>query len=154
MPHTNRKKKSSGSSNSLPRGPTVKRQEVADADGWTHIVGPGKPKITKAINRAEQSRNLASDFMIGDHGYVNRTLDDMKADHEKAKRKWIESKDYESMKAKLQSIEGKEQIESVVCLGLGSLQSCWQQSRYRSHGQLAALMTIVENLGMSQAVKI
>lgn len=80
---------------------------------------------------------------------ADMTLEEMVKEHERYKQQWETS----DACAKLKNIlsekenEGRQTVENVVCLGLGSLQALAMGWRRSSHTQLAALMTIRETLG-------
>src|SRR6266536_5526965 len=109
MPHTNRKKKPSASTAQSKSKATIvhtKRQEVQDDDGWTHIVdtprkrGSTVTNVTKAIH--------AGDFEINGVSYINRTLEEMRADFEYWKKQWEENDACTVLK---QRLEQREKVE-------------------------------------------
>lgn len=149
MPHTNRKPKYTNETPSKPRVATVRRKEIEDDNGWTHIVGSSKvPRqvLEAALGAAQNSemQNVGSDFRIQNQSYVNRTVEEMERDHEIVKSRWKGNAEVEGLKRVIAGIKG---IDNVVCLGLGSMQNCWTQRRNTSHAQLAALMTLVDAIG-------
>lgn len=146
MPHTNRKKKSSGKAGAdaaekKQRNHIVqpmKRIQVVDGDGWIHVVGGGK----KAGDAAAWTH--AGDFERGGVAYVNRTVEEMRGDFEYYRKQWESSDAAKQLKEVLKERKG---VRNVVCLGLGSLQSARREGRRSSFTQLAALCMILEALG-------
>lgn len=112
----------------------TKRREVEDSDGWTHIVDT--PRANKALPKSTGFHG--GDFEINGVSYINRTLEEMKGDFEHWKKAWDESEACKTLKEMLEGLE----IENVVVLGLGSLQSSRREGRRASATQLAALQTI------------
>lgn len=142
MPHTNRKKKTAV--DAPARKPTVihtKRQQLEDDEGWTHIVD--KPQTKKFTPKAVSKLLQGGDFEVNGVNYVNRTLEEMREDHEHWQRSWEDRPTCKDLKAKLKDVEKERKIESVVVLGLGSLQSARREGRRTSSTQLAALQSIV-----------
>jgi hypothetical protein len=155
MPHTNRKKRSSAStstSGEKKAGPKLlhtKRQQIEDDDGWTHVIDtPRKSQV-----KAKEGQPLhAGDFERNGVSYIDRTLEEMKADLDYYQKQWESSDACAGLLEKFVGQgEGKEdggvKIGDVVCLGLGSLQSARREGRRASFTQLAALRTIVDALG-------
>ncbi len=154
MPHTNRKKKTTAGSTTTPANkPTIihtKRKEVEDDSGWTHIVDT--PRTRSATLKSKTNPVLhAGDFEVNGVSYVNRTLEELRTDHEFWKKGWEESEACKELKAILEIGGGKEgtsrrKVDNVVVLGLGSLQSSRREGRKTSSTQLAALQTITLTL--------
>lgn len=154
MPHTNRKKKSStstGTGGEKKTGPKLvhmKRQQIEDDDGWTHVIDtPRRPQV-----KVKEGQLLhAGDFERNGVSYVERTLEEMRADLEYYGKQWESDGACAGLKEKFNSKEeekeGRVRVGDVVCLGLGSLQSARREGRRASFTQLAALRTIMELLG-------
>ncbi|CZR63137.1 uncharacterized protein PAC_13034 [Phialocephala subalpina] len=131
-----RKKKSSVKPQGLVH---TKRRQVEDTDGWTHIIDT--PKTKKATPKTPAFHG--GDFEIGGVSYVNRTLEEIKDEFEHFKRAWEERPACHDLKSKLQDLNN---IENIIILGLGSLQTSRREGRRTSATQLAALQTILEIL--------
>lgn len=141
MPHTNRKKKSSAAGNG--NGDTVvqtKRKQVEDTEGWTHVVGGGKN------TGGGGARSYEGDFMRGGVAYIERSVEEMKGEMEAYRKQWESSDAAKELKEILQG-RNEGGVKSIVCLGLGSLQSAIREGRRSSFTQLAAVMMILEELG-------
>ncbi|ESZ99414.1 hypothetical protein SBOR_0176 [Sclerotinia borealis F-4128] len=157
MPHTNRKKKSSTNGNADTRTTggeeqhakkivqPMKRIQVEDTEGWTHVVGGGK----KA--GGGEGWTHAGDFVRGGVAYIERTVGEMRGDWEFYAKQWEDSEAAIQLR---EILGGRTGVKSVVCLGLGSLQSARREGRRCSFTQLAALMMILEELGGTGAHKI
>lgn len=147
MPHTNRKKKSSTGAQQ-PKVIHTKRQEIEDADGWTHVVeGRRHTSHASAAKAKAQAPWLqAGDFEENGVAYVKKTLEEIAADQEYYAGKFTESE----AGAQLRKLfEGRKlEVERVVVLGLGSLQLARREGRRASHTQLAALRSVMDILGM------
>lgn len=106
MPHTNRKKKtsSSSSSNKPTAKPTlvhVKRQEIQDDDGWTHVID--KPRTRRStVSRSANGGLHVGDFEVNGVSYVNKTLEELKTDYQFWKKGWEEAKECKLLKDRLQ----------------------------------------------------
>lgn len=135
----------------------TKRQEVLDTDGWTHIVETPRHRARAASIKIKENEQFHSgDFTINGVSYVNRTLEEMKQDQEYYQKQWDETDAAIEVKEKFASKEAgdkdpKVPVDSVVCLGLGSLQGSRREGRRASHTQLAALRTIIAQLGKFQS---
>jgi hypothetical protein len=144
MPHTNRRKKSTTTTTetteSKPKIVHTKRQQILDNDGWTHVVDTPSRRNAPKHNAPFLH---GGDFERDGVSYINRTLDELKADYEYYKKQWEENTACEELKTKLQAREGKLEIKNVVCLGLGSLQSARREGRRASYTQLVALQSII-----------
>lgn len=150
MPHTNRKKTkkngTAGNGDVSAGGAEIskkfvqptKRKQVEDAEGWTHVVGGGK-KVGGG-----EAWTHAGDFVKDGVAYVERTVEEMRGDLEFYARQWESS---EAAKELRGILRGRCKVKSVVCLGLGSLQSARREGRRSSFTQLAALMMILEEFG-------
>ena len=115
MPHTNRKKKSSAANAQTKSRPTivhVKRQEVQDDDGWTHIVNTPRKRGSTITNAAKALH--AGDFEINGVSYINRTLEEMKADFEYWKKQWEQGEACAILKEKLEQREKVEEPEEKL----------------------------------------
>ncbi|QSZ35617.1 hypothetical protein DSL72_008487 [Monilinia vaccinii-corymbosi] len=161
MSHSHRKKKkeeqrSTGAEDDICRSggaektkriirPT-RRKQVEDAEGWTHVVGGGKK-----VGGGGESWTHAGDFMINGAAYIERTVEEMREDLEFYGRKWEGSEAAKELRGLLR---WRCQVKSVVCLGLGSLQSARGEGRRASFTQLAALMMILEAFGGMGADKM
>ncbi|KAA8572589.1 hypothetical protein EYC84_003191 [Monilinia fructicola] len=157
MPHTNRKKTkkngTAGNGDVSAGGAEIskkfvqptKRKQVEDAEGWTHVVGGGK-KVGGG-----EAWTHAGDFVKDGVAYVERTVEEMRGDLEFYARQWESS---EAAKELRGILRGRCKVKSVVCLGLGSLQSARREGRRSSFTQLAALMMILEEFGGIGADKI
>lgn len=142
MPHTNRKKKSSAAGNG--NGDTAvqtKRKQVEDTEGWTHVVGGGKN-----TGGGGGARTYEGDFMRGGVAYIERSVEEMKGEMEAYRKQWESSDAAKELKEILQG-RNEGGVKSIVCLGLGSLQSAIREGRRSSFTQLAAVMMILEELG-------
>jgi hypothetical protein len=147
MPHTNRKKKSSaanGAEKPQLRVIHTKRQQVEDANGWTHVID--SPRRTSA--KKGKDAFPVGDFEKGGVSYVRRTLEEMKKDGEYYQKQWESNEAHGVLKEKLGEAEGGRKVGNVVVLGLGSLQSARREGRRASYTQLAALRTIISVLGV------
>lgn len=152
MPHTNRKKKTAGST---PRGeekkPLIvhtKRKEVEDEEGWTHIIDTPRTRSATLKSKSKAPALHGGDFEINGVSYINRTLEELKADYEYWRKAWEESDAHKDLVEKIEvGKEGKRSVDNVVLLGLGSLQSSRREGRRSSATQLAALQTIIQTLG-------
>ncbi|KAI9651268.1 hypothetical protein NHQ30_001306 [Ciborinia camelliae] len=149
MPHTNRKKKSGagGNGNIVMNGEEkntkkivqpMKRKQVEDGEGWTHVVGGGK----KA--GGGEAWTHAGDFVRDGVAYIERTVEEMGEDLKFYAKQWESG---EAAKQLKEILNGRSGVKSVVCLGLGSLQSATREGRRTSFTQLAALMMILEEFG-------
>ncbi|KAK6607197.1 hypothetical protein H4I95_04846 [Botrytis cinerea] len=125
MPHTNRKKKGGArepgeeTEKTKKIAPSTKRTQIEDGEGWTHVVG--------AEERPElQKPGLTREILC------------------RMGKQW-ESSEAAGQLRKI--LRGRSAVKSVVCLGLGSLQSARREGRRSSYTQLAALMMIIEELG-------
>ncbi|KAL3422684.1 sensitivity to red light reduced-srr1 [Phlyctema vagabunda] len=145
MPHTNRKKKTSGAQPAKPQVIHTKRQEVEDSDGWTHVIeGRRHTSRAEAKSKSKEPWLHGGDFTLQGLSYINRTLEQMTADQEHYHKQWESSDAFVSLKGQLEPTKGRFHIANVVCLGLGSLQSSRREGRRASHTQLAALRTIIQ----------
>lgn len=144
MPHTNRKKQSSTAKEKTHRSKLVrtKRQQIEDDDGWTHVID-----IPRGVQvKVEEGQLLhAGDFERDGISYVERTVDEMKADLEYYQKQWESNEACAVLKDKLVG-DSRLKVGDVVCLGLGSMQSARREGRRASFIQLAALRTIMEIL--------
>ncbi|KAF7957801.1 hypothetical protein EAE96_003371 [Botrytis aclada] len=144
MPHTNRKKKSGARETGEETEKTkkiaqsTKRKQIEDGEGWTHVVGGGKK------TGAAESWTHAGDFVKDGVAYVECTMEEMQADLENYRKQWESSEAAGQLK---KILHGRSKVNSVVCLGLGSLQSARREGRRSSYTQLAALMMIIEEFG-------
>ncbi|EDN91071.1 predicted protein [Sclerotinia sclerotiorum 1980 UF-70] len=155
MPHTNRKKKSgagdtgdvvmNGAEKTKKIVQPMKRKQVEDGEGWTHVIGGGK----KASSG--EAWTHAGDFVKDGVAYIERTVEEMRDDLVYYGKQWESSEAAKQLKGVL---KGKGAVKNVVCLGLGSLQSARREGRRSSFTQLAALMMILEELGGIGADKI
>ena len=151
MARANRTKKSLATTTretteSKPRIVRTKRQQILDDDGWTHVVD-----IPSRRNAPKHKAPFlhGGDFERDGVSYVNRTLAELRADYEYYKKQWDETDALEELKTKLGMTEGKAEINNVVCLGLGSLQSARREGRRASFTQLVALRSLCSILGRS-----
>jgi hypothetical protein len=152
MPHTNRKKKTAGSTPTREDKKSIivhtKRKEVEDDEGWTHIVDTPRARSSTLKKKVNAPLLHSGDFEINGVSYINRTLEELKADYEYWKKAWGESDACSELNTKVQDAkEGKRVVDNVVLLGLGSLQSSRREGRKASATQLAALQTIIQMLG-------
>lgn len=149
MPHTNRKKKMSEASSQPSKSPKpkyVKRQNVEDGDGWTHVVGERRTQ-SKDLNGKTDGSNIG-DFSMKGLQYIDRTMEEMLSEHESHKMQWESSNACTELRDGIRKYKiGDVPINSVVCLGLGSFQNLSNHFRRTSHTQLAALSTIIGALG-------
>ena len=147
MPHTNRKKNPLNTS-SKPHLVHTKRQQIEDNDGWTHIVDA--PRRSTPAKWKDWLH--AGDFEKNGASYINRTLEEVRKDFEHYTQQWENNEACEALKKTLGVAEGKKKVHSVVVLGLGSLQSARREGRRASYTQLAALRTLIQNLGMPSEI--
>ncbi|TGO37733.1 hypothetical protein BHYA_0090g00230 [Botrytis hyacinthi] len=144
MPHTNRKKKSGARDTGEEAEKTkkiaqsTKRKQIEDGEGWTHVVGGGKK------TGAAETWTHAGDFVKDGVAYIERSMEEMQADLESYRKQWEGSEAAGQLK---KILHGRGKVNSVVCLGLGSLQSARREGRRSSYTQLAALMMIIEEFG-------
>ncbi|KAH8821914.1 hypothetical protein F5884DRAFT_106048 [Xylogone sp. PMI_703] len=152
MPHTNRKNKSQAQQPlPQPRYLPTKRQEILDADGWTHVVESPRtrPRATATKGNDNQQPLHGGDFTLNGVSYINRTLEEMKEDHDYYQKQWEDAEAIKEVKDKfsVEQNKGKDlklHVRNVVCLGLGSLQSSRREGRRASHTQLAALKSVLD----------
>lgn len=150
MPHTNRKKKTAGSpTTKTPLIQHTKRTEIEDTEGWTHIVD--KPR-TNSKKKPNTSLLHGGDFEIDGVSYINRTLEELTTDYEYWRKQWEESAACAELKQVISEGEGRRNVDNVVVLGLGSLQSSRREGRRASATQLAALQTMLPLLGSNLPV--
>lgn len=143
MPHTNRKK-SNQNPKPKPHLVHIKRQQIEDSDGWTHVID-----APRRSNPARGKEWLHSgDFEKNGASYINRTLAEVRKDFEHYTKQWEESEAHNTLRSTLAEANGRKNVENVIVLGLGSLQSARREGRRASYTQLAALRTMVEVLGM------
>ncbi|TAQ83050.1 hypothetical protein B7494_g8627 [Chlorociboria aeruginascens] len=147
MPHTNRKKRA-GAATTRPKRNSVhtKRTQVLDEEGWVHIVDSAGRVVGKGT--AEAGGWHGGDFTRGGVEYVDKSVEEMRADFEGCSRAWMASEACAGLKIMIGEMAGRE-LGNVVCLGLGSLQSARREGRRRSFTQLAALQTILSSLNHS-----
>ncbi|KAK6611007.1 hypothetical protein ACHAPF_001072 [Botrytis cinerea] len=144
MPHTNRKKKGGArepgeeTEKTKKIAPSTKRTQIEDGEGWTHVVGGGRK------TGAAETWTHAGDFVQDGVAYIERSTGEMQADLDNYRKQW-ESSEAAGQLRKI--LRGRSAVKSVVCLGLGSLQSARREGRRSSYTQLAALMMIIEELG-------
>ena len=154
MPHTNRKKKQVGLGGTTVKSTKpayIKRQQVEDEDGWTHIVDAKRtPRKIEAEDFAAK-RFWDGDAVSGSAAVINMTFDEIHVEHQRAKQKWLASKACADLKDLLAPFKDIASVEGIVCFGLGTLQDWRLQARRTSHIQLAALRTIADALGLSKA---
>ncbi|PVH84652.1 hypothetical protein DL98DRAFT_584205 [Cadophora sp. DSE1049] len=144
---TRTRKKKSAKKPAPPPKPTIvhtKRKEIVGEDGWIHVVD--KPRTNQPDAKAKKQPLQGGDFELKGVSYINRTLVEMKEEFEHWKRSWEERPTCQALKEKMKDAEKDRKIESVVVLGLGSLQSARREGRRSSATQLAALQTIVDGL--------
>ncbi|RDW62275.1 hypothetical protein BP6252_11708 [Coleophoma cylindrospora] len=152
MPHTNRKKKSSTGA-PAPKVIHTKRQEVEDADGWTHVVEGRRhtSRASAAKAKAQEPWLQAGDFMENGIAYVTKTLEELGADQEYYARLWRESEAAGQLR---RQFEGRKlQVDRVVVLGLGSLQLARREGRRASHTQLAALRSVMDIIDPTSSIE-
>ena len=77
--------------------------------------------------------------------YLDWTVKDVKREYERCQGLWNQTDARATLEATLANI-GRLDVDNVVCLGLGSLHFCTDETRIRSHVQLAGLMTIIGHL--------
>ncbi len=141
MPHTNRKKKTSDGKAQAGHNKKFshsKREYISSEDGWTHVADQRWKSISKDKSQTGLKTPLA-----------DMTLEEMVKDHQRYKQQWESSDACKKLQDILSGTEkeGKCSVQNIVCLGLGSLQALSMEWRRSSHTQLAALMTIRDNLG-------
>jgi hypothetical protein len=141
----------------------TKRRLLVDADGWTHVVDrPGAQRCGDGEDSTGSPLLQSADM----------TVDEMSREHQRHCKQWERSEACAELKARIAGAMADVQnptasnnnkhsrdsdsnsnrimaISSIVCLGLGSLQSLSSQLRQTSHTQLAALGTIRSALGKS-----
>lgn len=130
MPHTSRNKK--------PMQP--KRAQVADEDGWTHVI-----KGSRSYNRKPPSANLRREPPAIPAGF---TLEKVQQQYESYRDEWEASPCHNRLEAMLDTgIRGVERPEicNAVCLGLGSMFD--PEHKKHSFFQFAAFRTILRALG-------
>lgn len=113
----------------------VKRKQVEDGDGWTHVIGPHQHKI-----RETTDTNII---------HIERNLEEMSAQHEKMLKRWQESETRKTLTTEILGFErgSNFMIKKIVCLGLGTLSNGNFTQQNNRHAQLAALMDVVDLLG-------
>jgi hypothetical protein len=154
MPHTNRKKKTVGSTPKREdKNPSIihtKRKEVEDEEGWTHIVDTPRTRTRSSTLKKGGNGTIlhGGDFEIDGVSYVNRTLEELQAEYAYWQKAWEGSDTARDLKEKMAGeLEDKSMIGNVLLLGLGSLQNSRREGRRASATQLAALQTIIQTLG-------
>lgn len=158
MPHTNRKKKSSGESK--PKFIQTKRQLLDDDEGWTHVVDAKKTSHIAKVNgdskddASKLSKPLEGDFISGNVAIVTMDLKEVEAEHARFTQQWEASEGCTQLKTIATNRLKDLKITKVVCLGLGSLQNCFFHARRTSHTQLAALSTIIKTLELRDLKQI
>jgi len=115
----------------------------------------------------------SGDFVVNGVAYVNRTLEELVREAGTWEEAWRKTEACLALETILKGedqklVEGEEEgkedaqivkeesndkkqrskIDSVVCLGLGSLQNARREGRRASFTQLAALKTIISSMGM------
>ncbi|KAG9231990.1 hypothetical protein BJ875DRAFT_467987 [Amylocarpus encephaloides] len=152
MVHTNRKKNRSGT----PRKPKIvhtKRREVLDDEGWVHIVDKPStkpaPNVVELKDESKELWALAADFKIGNCYYVDRTIEELLVEYDRARKSWGKCEACRQLKifCEEKTSADNEGVKKVVCLGLGSLQNARGEGRKASFGQLVGLLSLLENLG-------
>jgi len=143
MPHTNRKKKGTGAK-PAPKIVHSKRQQIEDADGWTHVVD--SRRSTQADPEKDGHAHVG-DFEKSGFSYVESTLEEMGRDLEYYTRKWESDEACVALKKILGEREGRAGIENMVSVGLGSLQNARREGQRASWMQLCALRTILAIFG-------
>ena len=128
----------------------TKRTQIEDDDGWTHVVDAPRRSKNGGVKKG-QALLHGGDFEVDGMSYINRTLDEMKAEFEYWKKSWGKDSACLELKEKLQVFSG---VENVVFLGMGSLQSSRREGRRASATQLAALQTIITSLGDDNGSKV
>jgi hypothetical protein len=125
-----------------------KRILIRDADGWTHIATPGKAVFRSSLPIFENRFACAE----APAGLTFKRLNEQYAWH---KKRWQESESWNTAKKALQNgmTTADPQIDKCVCIGLGSpsglLRGGWVDRRTVSLFQLAALLSILEFLRLS-----
>jgi hypothetical protein len=128
----------------------TKRTQIEDEEGWTHVVDAPRRSKNGGLKKGQVILH-GGDFEVDGVSYINRTLEEMKAEFEYWKKSWEEDSACLELKEKLQVFSG---VENVVFLGMGSLQSSRREGRRASATQLAALQTIITSLGEENGSKV
>ncbi|CCU77159.1 hypothetical protein BGHDH14_bgh02760 [Blumeria hordei DH14] len=129
---------------------TMKRKEVVDTEGWTHVVR--KPRGAGYIKdkRVARSATHAGDFELNGVPYLDRTPENLHQEFCHWQKEWEESSACEKLQTillKRKRLSGMQRVNNIVVLGLGSLLSARRDARRSSGTQLAAVQTILEILG-------
>jgi hypothetical protein len=133
-----------------PTAVYTKRTQIEDDEGWTHVVDALRRSKNGGVKKGQIILH-GGDFEVDGVSYINRTLEEMKAEFEYWKKSWEEDSACLELKEKLQVLSG---VENVVFLGMGSLQSSRREGRRASATQLAALQTIITSLGAEIGSKV
>ncbi|KAL1305654.1 hypothetical protein AAFC00_007248 [Neodothiora populina] len=133
MPHTSRRPR--------PRQPP-KRKILEQTDGWSRV------EYTSSQNRAQKDAhgNTAPLKMHLPARDPDLTVDKMREEHERVKKKWIASDHRRKVKEVLEKRIGPEKkwdVRKAVCVALGSLCVNWH-TRIRSVYQFAFFMDVVD----------
>lgn len=135
-PRNRKVKNSDGTWSKKPfKQQTLKRKHLEDADGWTHVVGPHQNKIRETVDT--------------DVVHIDRSTDEMLAQHEKTLKRWQEDDVRKTLITAIEEFEKtlNAKIKKIVCLGLGTLSNGNFTQQNDRHAQLAALMDMVGLLG-------
>ncbi len=119
---------------------------MVDEEGWTHVVDAPSGKAKNAGLKKGQLMMHGGDFESNGVSYITRTLEEVKTEFEYWKKVWEQSPACGELKALLAEKEKRREIDNVVFLGMGSLQSSRREGRRASATQLAALQTIVSEI--------
>lgn len=149
MPHTN-SRTSQASKHKATKPIHTKRQIVESEDGWAKVVGG---RTRKPNTNAKTRGEAESDFSIGPYHYVTKTLEEVKEEYERSWKRWKESEDCEMLRERLVRVKetlknNKRVISNIVVLGLGSFQNAESTHTSNSYSQLAALETLITELGL------
>ncbi|EPQ65338.1 Bgt-2956 [Blumeria graminis f. sp. tritici] len=129
---------------------TMKRKQVVDTEGWTHVVRKPRGTGYSKDRRVVRSNTHAGDFEINGVPYLDRTLENLHQEFCHWKKEWEESSACEKLQILLLKRKGScgmKKVSNIVVLGLGSLLSARRDARRSSGTQLAAVQTILEILG-------
>ncbi|KAL4896086.1 hypothetical protein BDV59DRAFT_199300 [Aspergillus ambiguus] len=143
MPHTSRKKHTL----------TNKRLQVTDDSGWTHITTGGNRTRARRVPRDGDGDDDADQLRPAE-APSSTTLADLQTQLTTYQRSWVASPTCAVVRDAVHEMAASP-ITNVVCIGLGSpsgfLRGGWVDRRSVSMYQLAALVSVIEELHASSA---
>ncbi len=147
MPHTNNP---SHLKPSCTKPTTIKRQIIEDSDGWAHVIGGRTQKKGNSKASLKTALKAGGDFSIGSYQYTRKTLEEIREQYAVRKEAWRKSEAAGKLEQSALKL-GLDNVENVVVLGLGTFQAHEEQFSRSCMTQLAALYTILEGIGKTDA---